>query len=183
MQNNIIWEGINDETLENCNVLTNNGGYEATSTVSMVEEYYVCNIEYELKTNEHWESQHCKITNCHEEGHKTLELQRLSGDKWVINGKEDPNFEGFNGIDISITPFTNTLIINRRQLREKESIQMKIIYIEPLKMVCSPIEVIYTKLSDKQFEYQNLTTGYNVVLDVDDEGFVTCYPGYFRMLS
>lgn len=24
MQNNIIWEGINDESLENCNVLTNN---------------------------------------------------------------------------------------------------------------------------------------------------------------
>jgi len=38
MQNNIIWEGINDESLENCNVLTNNNGCQANSTVPVAEE-------------------------------------------------------------------------------------------------------------------------------------------------
>lgn len=183
MQNNIIWQGLNGESIENCNVLTNDAGYDANSTVSLVEENGVCNIEYHLNTNEKWESQFCKITNCDEEGNKTLQLQRLPGNKWLVNNKEEPQFDGFNGIDISITPFTNTLIINRKQLQEEESIQMKIIYIEPLKMEYFPIEVLYTKLSDNEIEYQNLTTGYNVVLDVDDDGFVTCYPGYFKMLS
>lgn len=45
MQNNIIWEGINDESLENCNVLTNNNGYQANSTVPVVEEENADNIE------------------------------------------------------------------------------------------------------------------------------------------
>lgn len=183
MQNNIIWEGLNDDSLENCNVLTNKDGIEANSTVSLLEGDYVCNIEYFVKTNRHWESQYCRITNCHEEGNQTVELQRLPGDKWMINGAEDPAYEGFDGIDISITPFTNTFIINRKQLNEEESIQMRIIYIEPLKMELQPIDVIYTKLTEREFEYQNLTTGYNVVLDVDEEGLVTCYPGYFKMLG
>ena len=182
MQNNIIWEGIHDESLENCNVLTNERGYETTSLVSLVEEDYVCNIEYHLTMNKKWESQTCKITNCHEEGNKTLELERLADNKWLINGKEAGEFDGFHGIDISITPFTNTLIINRKQLKEEESINLNIIYIEPLKMVYSPIEVVYTKLTDREFEYQNLTTGYNVVLDVNENGLVTNYPGYFKML-
>ncbi len=45
MQNNIIWEGINDESLENCNVLTNNNGCQANSTVPVAEEENADNIE------------------------------------------------------------------------------------------------------------------------------------------
>lgn len=183
MQNNIIWEGLNDESIENCNVLTNTDGLESESIVSVSTDEYICNIEYSLIINQRWESQYCRIRNCLEEGDKCLELKRLSGNKWLINGEEDTRFDGFDGIDISVTPFTNTLIINRRQLQEEESIKMRIIYIEPIEMVCQPIEVLYTKLSSKEYEYHNLTTGYHVVLDVNEGGFVTYYPGFFKMLQ
>ena len=183
MQNNIIWEGINDESVENCNVLTNEDGMEANATVSLLQDDYVCNIEYFVKINRQWESRYLKIVNCHEEGNKELELQRLPGNKWMVNGKEDAAYEGFDGIYISVTPFTNTFIINRKKLQEEESIKMRIIYIEPLEMRTEPIEVVYTKLTEREFEYQNLTTGYNVVLDVDENGLVTNYPGYFKMLG
>lgn len=183
MQNNIIWEGLNDESIENCNVLTNDDGYEVNSTISVCLEDNICNIEYHLKTNKNWESQYCKITNCYGIENKTLELQRLPGNKWMINGSEEAEYNGFDGLDISVTPFTNTLIVNRRQLREEESINMRIIYIDPLKMQCEPIAVRYTKLSESEFEYENLTSGFNVVLDVDDDGLVINYPRLFKMLQ
>lgn len=137
MQNNIIWEGLNNESIENCNVLTNDNGYEAGSIISMCQNDEIYTINYQLQINKYWESQYCKITRCNGEN-KALELRRLPGNHWLINGSEDSRFTGFDGLDIAITPFTNTLVINRRQMHEEESLQLRIIYIEPVEMVCQP---------------------------------------------
>lgn len=183
MQNNIIWEGHNYNSVENCNILTNDNGYEAAATISVCLDDCVCNVEYIIRINQNWESEYCKITNRIEGGAKTLELQRNSGDKWLVNGVLEKKFEGYDGIDISITPFANTLAINRKKLQEEESIEMRIIYIDVIKMKCEPIAVRYTRLSESEVEYENLTNEYNVVLDVDENGFIKNYPGFFKQLD
>lgn len=182
MQNNIIWKGRNDESLENCNVLTNDEGFEVNSTVSITLDETICDIGYFIQTGKNWKSRYCKITSCEDENTKTLELRRLPENRWEINGKHDRAFDGCDAIDISITPFPNTLIINRKAMEQEESFEVKMIYIDAIKMECEPIDARYTKLTDREYEYENLTTGFNVVLDVDEEGFVVNYPGFFKKI-
>lgn len=183
MQNNIIWEGENNETLENCNVTANDEGFQIESTVSVTLEDGICDIEYFIQTGKNWKSSYCKVTNLCDEAAKTMELRRLKDNHWEINGKHEPSFDGFDAIDISLTPFTNTLIINRKALEHEESFEVKMILIDALEMTCHPVNARYTRLTEGEYEYENLTNGYNVVLDVDEYGFVTNYPGCFMRIS
>lgn len=179
----MIWEGLNAESLENCNLITNYNGIKAESTISLCLNDTLCHIEYYISLNQNWECQYCKIIICRDDGRCTIELKRLPGDQWSLNGKPEKKYDRCEGIDISITPFTNSFIINREKLPEGSSIALQVIYIDAIKMECEPINVRYTKLSPKEFEYENLTTGFNAVLDIDENGFVTFYPSYFKMLK
>lgn len=184
MQNNIIWEGYNSESLENCNVLTKDDGVQVNSTISLSLKDKICDVEYFIQADKNWRSQYCKILNYDENRTvKTLELERMKNNRWKINGEHNPAFDGFDAIDVSVTPFTNSLIINRKSMEQEESFELKMIYIDALKLACQPIDVRYTKLSDREYEYENRTTGYNVVLDVDENGFVDNYPRMFKKIS
>lgn len=99
------------------------------------------------------------------------------------SGKPLPKLAGAIDIDLSLTPFTNTLPIRRLKLRAGESAEIAVVYIlaPALKLTIDPQR--YTCLAPlRRYRYESLDSDFTRDIEVDRRGLVVTYPGLFRRL-
>jgi hypothetical protein len=96
-----------------------------------------------------------------------------------MDGKKADQFSGCTDVDIPLTPFTNTLPINRLKLAEGEEHQIKVIYLDLLEQQISPVKQKYIRLSKTEYHYENVPNDFEAKIDVDELGFVVNYPSLF----
>jgi len=96
-------------------------------------------------------------------------------------GAPQPHLDGTIDVDLSITPFTNTLPIRRLGLRAGQSADIRTVYItlpdvtvttDPQRYVCLE--------AGRRYRYESLDSDFVREIDVDSHGLVVTYPGLFR---
>jgi len=84
-------------------------------------------------------------------------------------------------IDISATPFTNTLPIRRLALAQGEAREILVAYVAVPALAPEPVRQRYTCIEvGQRYRYESLFRGYVGELLVDADGLVLDYPGTFR---
>jgi hypothetical protein len=114
-------------------------------------------------------------------GH-TLELAGDGTGNWVDgSGTPMPQLAGAIDIDISITPFTNTLPIRRLHLQTGQSADILAVYVQLPGLTVTTDRQRYTCLEpDRRYRYESLDSDFTREIEVDDDGLVVTYPGLFR---
>lgn len=139
-------------------------------------------ISYSLTINARWEVQTVSIEVMSEQDY-TIQLSKNDQQQWVNeNGEHLPEYDGCVDIDISFTPFTNTLPINRLQLTKGESKHMPVLYIDVQQGICKSVKQRYVNKGDKIYKYENEDSGFTSELLVDNEGYVVDYPGIWQRI-
>jgi hypothetical protein len=117
-------------------------------------------------------------------GGATLDLLSDAQGHWTdSNGTPRDDLAGCIDIDISATPFTNTLPIRRLKLAEGERRVIRVVYIALPELTAAPVEQAYTCIErDRRYRYEGITSRYTAELPVDTDGFVMDYPALFRRL-
>ncbi len=94
---------------------------------------------------------------------------------------------GLNGcidVDISATPFTNTLPIRRIQWQVGQSEEFRMVYILVPDLKVSVMRQRYTCLAKTDqgatFRYENVDDDFKADITVDSDGLVVHYPGLFE---
>ena len=82
-------------------------------------------------------------------------------------------------IDISFTPFTNTLAIKQLKLEVGQSADLRALYIESPTLGFRVSEQRYERLSQFEYRYTGLGSGFTAVIIVDQDDLVVKYPGLF----
>lgn len=95
-------------------------------------------------------------------------------------GQALPPFEGCLEVDISLTPFTNTLAIRRLGLAIGESADLDVLYVKAPELEMRRVEQRYTRLGDRTYRYEGLFRDFEAELEVDDLCLVLDYPETFR---
>lgn len=180
MQKNILWTGIEYHSLENCILTITDKGSETNSTIIGVYGNELYRIEYRIRTNQYWETIFFEIKSQFDNTVEIFDCRKEGKESWNVNGKPDGEFKGCVDIDISLTPFTNTLPINRLHLSEKEGKQIKVLYVDVLGRKMMPVQQKYTKLSATDYKYENVPNDFESVIAVDDLGLVVKYQGLFK---
>ena len=113
-------------------------------------------------------------------------LFRRPTGQWLSDRNEElPQLAGCNDIDISATPFTNTLPIRRHDWQPGQSRSLDMVYIRIPELTIERATQHYTCLEKNQqgglFEYSQ--PGFTAILPIDADGFVQNYPKLFRRLS
>jgi uncharacterized protein len=86
-------------------------------------------------------------------------------------------------IDISITPFTNTLPIRRLNLQSGQSQEILAVYIHLPDMAITTDRQRYTCIeAGQRYLYESVDSGFTREIEVDAHGLVTSYPSLFRRL-
>ncbi len=117
---------------------------------------------------------------------KSVELASDGAGRWRDGrGALLPELDGATDVDVSVTPFTNTLPIRRLDLEEGQTADIRAAYVSlpDLEVTIDPQR--YTCLKrHKRYRYESLDSTFVRELDVDADGLVVTYPGLFRrMLS
>ena len=180
MQKNVLWTGIEYHSLENCILTITDNGSAINSSIIGAYANELYRIEYRIRTNQYWETTFFEIKS---QLHNTVEIidfRKEGKERWYVNGQPDTKFNGCIDIDISLTPFTNTLPINRLNLSEKEGEQITVLYVDVLGRKMMPVQQKYTRLSQTDYKYENVPNDFESVIAVDDWGLVVKYPGLFE---
>ena len=87
-------------------------------------------------------------------------------------------------IDISITPFTNTLPIRRLNLQRGQSEEIRAVYIRlPSLAITTDRQQLYVSLGRKTVSIRIGRSDFTRGIEVDGHGLVVTYPGLFRRVS
>lgn len=105
------------------------------------------------------------------------------------SGSENRDWSEFQrciDLDISVTPYTNTLPIRRLSLEPGESAEISVLWIELPGANMQPVRQEYTCLersdSGGRYRFRSLDSGFVAELDVDHNGVVIDYPELFERI-
>jgi uncharacterized protein len=113
----------------------------------------------------------------------SLTLARSTIGGWTINGAPAAQMAGCTDLDIRLTPSTNTLPIRRLALEVGAAAEIQVVWVDVPSFDLRVVRQRYTRLRAHCYQYDNLLSGYQADITVDDLGLVTGYPGAFERLN
>ncbi|WP_312135940.1 putative glycolipid-binding domain-containing protein [Sphingobacterium sp.] len=178
----VMWKGLYYDSLEYLNSeIRNEARFVEANTIGFCNgQFWYLNYEVVMGIDWVVKSFHIVIELNRERS--TITGQNING-VWSINDQEATEFRGFKFIDISLTPFTNTLVINNVILAGEEEQEVDVIYIDILEREVYAAKQRYTRRSFDMFLFQHLENDFEALILVDGEGFVLDYPGYFKRVG
>lgn len=179
MQFNILWTGREYYSLENCLVEISSSGVDINSVIVGKYEGRIYRVDYNIKTNPGWETQYVQITSRHSNREQYLRLHSDGAGNWIADGQRIGRFDGCIDVDIAVTPFTNTLPINRLRLNTNETKHIRVIYFDLLQQQVRPMEQFYRRITEDKYHYTNIPNDFEADITVDDNGLVVDYPSLF----
>ncbi|MGK0332714.1 MAG: hypothetical protein ACI89G_002809, partial [Minisyncoccia bacterium] len=169
------WTHLNGPGNETVDLRWENEGWTVTSEVAGA------NVSYVLRLSATWSIRQFLLFRDLDE--PDLWLGTDGSSRWgELNGAHRPDLDGCYDIDLSITPFTNTLPIRRLQLDvgDAADITTAMVDVETLGIV--PVHQRYHRLATNRFAYSNLDSGFETEFDIDAYGLVNDYHDLFRRL-
>jgi uncharacterized protein len=119
------------------------------------------------------------------DGQPSLHLLADRAGHWTApDGKSLPLLDGCIDVDLSATPFTNTLPIHRFRWQRGQSAELRMVYVDIPSLRLSVDPQRYTCLeapgATGRFRFESVASGFTADLTVDQDGLVVDYPDLFR---
>ena len=142
-------------------------------------------IHYEIGCDAHWRVHRVDIELLDLPIDHSVCLVADGNGQWTTaDGEPLPEFDGCIDIDISVTPFSNTIPIRRLNLQVGQSADLKVLLITVPSMKLSLVEHRYTCLERQDaggaYRFESLSAKTEVLLTIDRDGIVTDYPGGYQ---
>src|SRR4051794_8736136 len=114
------------------------------------------------------------------EEERSLLIERSGDANWLVDGVERPDLDGCEEVDLSVTPFCNTLALKRLA----GAGELTTLYVSFPQLKLQPSRQRYERLSTRSFVYTDLgaAEGFEAKLEVDANGIVTHYEDLFEHL-
>jgi hypothetical protein len=179
MQTNILWTGREYYSLENCLITDTAFGKEITSTI--IGEYgkKIYLVEYCIRTNQNWETIFFEVSGRYSNHKQKISFKSDGKGNWTHDDTLLTQYKGCIDIDISLTPFTNSLPINRLRLSQQQEKEIQVIYVNLLEWQITPVRQRYSRLSETEYHFENAPKDFEANIQVDKLGFVVDYPSLF----
>src|SRR5215212_11344492 len=178
----VPWEGPG---LEHLRLVTSDRGVVANGLVIGLEAGRPFRIGYEIRCDGLGRVREVRVATP-DLGRPVLELFADGEGHWKWrSGEPLPELDGCIDVDISATPFTNTLPLRRLGLKPGESQELAVAYISVPELLIGPERQRYGCLEAQEEDgglsrFEALPSGFTVELPVDADGLVIDYPGLFR---
>jgi len=186
-----MWTPVAAPGVEHLCLDVDGGGVEADGLVVGVEEGRAFRLSYEIRCDARWRVREVRAVLLDRGG--GLHLRADGEGRWTTgDGRPLPDLDGCVDVDLSATPFTNTLPIRRLRLRPGESAEIAVAWIAAPDLSVEVARQRYTRLDARpdggryRFEAlpnERLPNGFVAELAVDGDGLVVDYPRLFRRVG
>ena len=177
----VMWKAVEYEGLEYLELNEDAFGIQVASTIIGADEQQAFLVDYLVNCDANYLVSSVLLNL----GNETLDLTSDGRGGWLDRDmKRLPEFDGCIDIDITATPFTNTLPIRRVDWRVGQSEDFKMLYISVPALKLSVSRQRYTCLEKSAdgglFRFEVIDGDFTALLPVDRDGLVLDYPGLFK---
>jgi len=182
-----IWRRIGLHGLEHLTLQEVEDGYRVYSVLSVELDLGDITCEYHFDLDRRWRTQTFKLALNQAGVDRRLRFDRNGGNEWKVDGAGRPDLNGCLDLDLSVSPFTNSLAIRRLQLAPQEAQEMTAVYVKVPQMEVISARQRYQRLDPndppRRFLYSGLDTGFVEEITVDQHGFVESYPRFAERIG
>lgn len=186
MERSIMWSPWDEPGLEHLCLSEDDGQILADGMILGVRESKPFRAHYRIRCDAEWRVREVELKLLGDAG-KSIKMNADGEGSWT-DGSDNPLLwlDGCFEVDISATPFTNTLPIRRMRLKPGEASELVAAYISIPEMEVKPSRQRYTCLEIGfdggiyKYEDEGLFQGFTADLPVDSDGLVADYPDLFR---
>ena len=184
MQREVIWQAEGGIGQEHLTLSDRNEVIVADSYAIIKPGLQPMRVRYQIVLDAKWVTRGVAVTTEIAHGSPAvIELRSDGNGHWTTSdGQSLPQLDGCIDVDISTTPFTNTLPIRRLGLVAGAEQATHAVYINAETFAIEAWEQHYRRLDETQVRYASTVSGFEAELDVDDDGIVRNYPGFFTRI-
>ncbi len=168
------WQSWSDDTTEELVLTESHETISIESTITSKSNDGFRQIKYRIvcDANLHTRLLEIKTTDTN----KSLVLNSDGLGNWSGDSQISAQIAGAIEIDITATPFTNTLPIRRLKLAVNQSQDILVTYITTPELTVTLDKQRYTRISANRYRFEQLTTDFVCEIDVDNDGFSDFVP-------
>jgi uncharacterized protein len=184
METFVFWTSLQQPGLEQLHLTEDETGSSASGLVLGVEQATPFRFWYQVRTDSDWRVRECVFQVGEEKG-RGMQWSTDGRGHWTDDsGAACSTLDGCLDLDISCTPFTNTLPIRRLTLTPGESAEILVAYLSVPDLSIRPVRQRYTCLSRTAsggvYRYEGGEKGVTFDLLVDEKALVVDYPGIWQ---
>jgi uncharacterized protein len=175
------WTNWKGEGLEHLVLRKAASGIVAESVVIGKAERTVFALRYRIDCDSSWRVHRVALDLL---GGDSLELISDGRGTWFDKSRRaQRKLAGAIDVDISATPFTNTLPIRRLKLRDGESTEIAAVYFLVPQLKVSLDRQRCTRFNARHYRYESVDSDFRRDIEIDSKDLVVSYPGLFRRVS
>lgn len=183
MEKTVLWQGIEYHSLEHCIVTKATSSIKVNSVIVGKYGSDIYRVEYNIDTNPNGAVVFFRLkTHVNDRAEEVIFTSDGKGN-WYWEGQSLNAFAGCIDVDITLTPFTNTLPVNRLNLDIGAPHRIKVLYCDILEGNFTVAHQKYTRLSAEKYKFENVPNDFEAIIDVDEVGLVKQYPSLFRRIE
>lgn len=173
------WRRLDEPGLELMTLSRNGSRLSIRSTVIHAgADGFALRYRWDLDTE--WRTRSMRIERM-DDIEKSLLVERTGDATWRIDGEERPDLAGCHEVDVSATPFCNSLAIRRLGNAGGELLAL---FVDAPSLTCQPSRQRYEPLRSRAWRYvdRGVADGFTARLDLDEEGLVATYEHLFEAI-
>ncbi|HXK58341.1 MAG TPA: putative glycolipid-binding domain-containing protein [Acidobacteriota bacterium] len=176
----MLWRRIDRPGHESARLLTLDTEHRLLGSAVFVYENQACRLDYTITCDQAWATVSASIKGW--VGNRVIESEIVvDGARiWRLNGQEVQDLVGCCDIDLNFSPATNTLPIRRLSLEPGGRAELRAAWLRFPDFTLEPLEQVYQRASAEVYRYESGGGKFVAWLKVNEDGFVTDYPGFWR---
>jgi hypothetical protein len=177
----ILWRRVDQPGHDAARLWFQDPYWHLVGTAIFIEDRRPSRLDYQVTSDTAWNTVLGKVTGW--VGDKNIELEFAADPtrQWRLNKTECILVAGCTDVDLSFTPATNLLPIRRLQLPIGKEAVVRAAWMRFPTFTLEPLEQTYRRVGAETYRYETLAGKFVKELTVNDAGFVTNYPGFWKI--
>jgi hypothetical protein len=177
----IVWRRLDRPGDESALLVPTETGWNLSGSAIFEHEGGPCGLEYRIVCGSDWRTRSVEVTG--RVGRDAVHVRALASADggWTVNDAAAPEIEGCVDVDLNFSPSTNLLPIRRLNLAVGEEKDVRAAWLRFPSFRFEPLEQSYRRLAEHRYLYRSAGGRFETELEVDHDGFVTLYPGFWQL--
>jgi hypothetical protein len=176
----VLWRRLDCPGHESARLLKAGAGWQLAGAAVFAHLGEPCSLSYRIACDSEWRTRSAEVTGWL--GGKTIHVtgEVSPAGSWKVGGANVARIDGCVDVDLNFSPSTNLLPIRRLNLAVGEERSVRAAWLRFPTFRFEPLEQSYRRLSRNRYRYESAGGRFETDLDVDENGFVTKYPGFWE---
>jgi len=177
----IIWRRLDKPGHESARLFQSNSHFHLDGTAVFLYDRQPCRLDYQLVCDSQWQTLSGKIAGWVGDKIIGVEIVIDTGGRWWLGGEECSEVSGCIDLDLNFSPSTNLLPIRRLNLDVGQEASVRAAWLRFPSFKFEPLDQIYRRIGRSTYRYESAGGSFVTEFEVNNLGFVTHYPNFWRI--